>query len=150
LGLVFLIGLRARAEESRALAPPSPELVALRAELDATFGRMQATSRQVRELLRDARKRGTTRQVQCVDEALSRADTAFRAAREAGAVAASAYERGDDDAGWAMRVRVRELAAAARLAAREGSVCAPASERVITGTVVRVIVDPRIARPASP
>jgi hypothetical protein len=136
----------ARAEDAAAQASLQTEASGARVELDATMGRMTTASRRVRDMLRDARKRGTRRQVACVDDALSRADVARRAARTQASEALAAYERSDLTSARAARARVVELDEAQRLAVRDGAACLPrpVAERVTPGTVVHVVVDPAI------
>jgi hypothetical protein len=116
-------------------------------EVDATAAQMRAVSQRVREDLRATRKRGTPKQIACVDEALSRSDVALRRAREAGAALLAAYQRSDLDAARVARQRLAELREAQRLAAREGAACSAPFVSVarVSSTTVTVAVDPRIA-----
>ena len=130
-------------------ADPAPnEMVTARDEIDATLAQMKSVSRKVRESLRDARKRGTQAQITCLDEALSRADVALRSARTSGDDALAAYARADLEDARAARRRVAELKEHQRIAARDGSACTVQKPVVIatTGTTVRVVIDPNIAR----
>ncbi len=134
----------ARAEDPQAISIADEAAVA-RAELDGTIARMTTASRHVRAILREARKRGVVREIACADNALSRADVAHRMARVHAAEAASAYARGDVGFARASRARVLELEEAQRTAYRAAMACRPAPvERVVAGTVVRVVVDPAI------
>jgi len=124
------------------------EVTAARTEMGSVLARMASTSRGARDMLRDARRRGTRSQVTCLDEALSRADVAHRGAREQVGSALVAYARGDLAFARASRARVNDLDEAQRLAAREGAACLPAPptrERPPAGTSVRLTVDPNIA-----
>ncbi len=131
-------------------AEPQPsELSAARAEIDATLAQMKSVSRRVRDSLRDARKRGSAREVTCLDEALSRADVAFRSARSTADDSLAAYARGDLDDARALRRRVAELREHQRIAAKDGAACLPPPKPKIVatpGTTVRVVIDPNIAR----
>jgi hypothetical protein len=136
------------APASVAAASPA-EMAAARADVDGALRAMRATSLRVREMLRDARKRGTKQQIACLDEALSRSDVALRHARASGDGALAAYARGDLDEARVQLARVAEWREAQRLAARDGAACAPGAkvvEAARTATTVRVSVDPRIPR----
>lgn len=116
-------------------------------DTDVTLARMTKTSRSVRDLLRTARKRGTDRQVKCVDESLSRVDVATRAARGQANEERAAEARGDAAAAHMARLKIAELAEAVRLAARDANRCLPPPPpppKVVLGTVVKVSVDPSI------
>ena len=122
------------------------EVTEARAQIDATVAQMRATSLRVRDDLRIARRRGTRQQIACVDEALSRADVAVRRGRELGDEVLTAYARGDADGARAARRRLVELREAQRLAAADGSACAPRPTLVATsGVTVKLDVDPKIA-----
>jgi hypothetical protein len=114
--------------------------------MEGTVARMTSASRHVREMLRDARKRGTKRQIACLDEALSRADVASRTAREQMSESLASYARSDLAAARSARARVAELDEAQRLAVRDGGACVPkpATETIVPGTFVRVTIDPNI------
>jgi hypothetical protein len=135
------------AEPSPSSPPPSGEEVAgARREIGATIEQMTATSRRVRDMLRDARRRGTRQQKTCLDETMSRSDVALRNARELGAEALAAYGRGDTDVARDTRRRVAEWREAQRVAVRDGTACAPAAPKLGTqATTVKVIIDPGIA-----
>jgi hypothetical protein len=128
-------------------ADPPNEMTTARDEIDATLAQMKVVSRRVRDELRDARKHGSSTQVTCLDEALSRADVALRSARTAGDDALAAYARGDLDDARAARHRVAELREHQRIAARDGAACTPRKPVIVAmqGTTVRVVVDPKIA-----
>jgi hypothetical protein len=125
------------------------EVRAARGELSVILARMTSTSRHARALLRDARKRGTEREVSCLDEALSRSDVAYRSAREHAVEALASYARNDVVSARAARARVLGLDEAQRVAARDGARCLPrpappAGAQIVPGTFVRVTIDPSI------
>lgn len=133
----------ARADEVSAA-----EVTGARWQIDATVAQMRATSLRVREQLRLTRKRGTRRQVTCVDEALSRSDVGVRRARETGDDILAAYQRGDVESARTLRTRLTEIREAQRLAAAESGQCAPAVVVASTGvTTVKLSIDPQIATP---
>lgn len=116
-------------------------------EMDTTLAQMAKTSKSVRELLRTVRKRGTERQIKCVDESLSRVDVASREARTKVNDARAAQARGDDPALRDAKRRIAELTIAVRLASRDANMCMPPPPpppRVLLGTVVKMTVDPSI------
>lgn len=122
-----------------------------RIEMHAAIARMQSTSHYVRDLLRDARRRGVPRQIACADEALSRADVAHRSARAQEGEALASYARNDLASARAARVRIAELEEAQRLAARDGTACLPQSPNIARSsmkseptTLVRLVIDPKI------
>jgi hypothetical protein len=127
-------------------AAPAGEVAAARAEIESTLAQMRLTSRHVRDQLRLTRKRGTARQVVCVDEALSRSDVAVRRARDAGDAALAAYSRGEPEDARALLRRVAEIRDAQRVAARDGAACTPGPVVAKNGTTVKVEVDPKIPR----
>ena len=118
-----------------------------RAEMNGTLAGMTSASRQVREMLREARRRGVKPEVLCLDETLSRADVARRSARVQAAEALDAYVRSDVALARVARHRVAELAAVQRIAVRDANVCVPhpAVEKPPPGTFVRITIDPSIA-----
>jgi hypothetical protein len=135
----------ARADEG---SSPS-EIAAARAQIDAALVQMRATSARVRDQLRTTRKRGTSRQITCVDEALSRSDVALRRARDVGGDVLAAYARDDVDTARATLRRLAELKEAQRLAAAGASSCAPVRVALATpstATTVKLEISPTIAR----
>jgi hypothetical protein len=135
----------ARADEGSTQA----EFAAARAQIDAALVQMRATSGRVRDQLRTTRKRGTSRQITCVDEALSRSDVALRRARELGGDVLAAYARDDVETARATLRRLAELKEAQRLAAASASSCAPARVAQVTpstATTVKLEISPTIAR----
>lgn len=134
---------------SAAVVPASSqaEIGEARAQIDATLAQMRAISLRVREQLRTTRRRGTKHQITCVDEALSRSDVALRRARETGGEELAAYARSDTDAAHAAHRRLGEIHEAQRVAASEGSSCAPGPVQLTTNgvTTVRLDIDPRVA-----
>jgi len=154
LSLSF-VGRTARADEMHPASAdlpaasevvPAGEVAQARSEIEATLLQMKAVSLRVRDELRVTRKRGTTRQIVCVDQALSRADVATRRVRETGDDLLAAYGRGELEVARAARRRLLELRESQRIAAREGASCsaagAPAAR--LSPTTVKVDVDPRI------
>lgn len=132
-------------------APSGEEAKQARIEMHAAIARMQSTSHYVRDLLRDARRRGVPRQIACTDEALSRADVAHRSARAQESEALASYARNDLASARAARVRIAELEEAQRLAARDGTACLPQSPNIARSsmkseptTLVRLVIDPKI------
>lgn len=121
-----------------------------RQSIDAAITQMRATSLRVRDQLRITRRKGSTQQITCVDQALSRSDAAIRRARELGDDALAAYGRDDIAGARAQMHRLGELRVAQSVAARDASVCMPgAAAPVITpqsGTTVKLEIDPRIPR----
>jgi hypothetical protein len=149
---------RAYAEDSLPAAPvaagPAPVAVAAaegdeaRRHIETTLAHMRATSLRVRDDLRATRRRGTKRQLTCVDEALSRADVALRRARELGDEILAAYGRDDVDAARGARRRLAELHEAQRQAAMTAASCAPqprAPALASATTTVKLQIDPNIA-----
>lgn len=158
IGALCFLGLAdARADDATASADGvAAEIQQARGEMDRTIAKMQATSRAVRDMLRDARRRGASRQIACLDEALSRVDVAHRAARAQVDEVNAAYSRRDLVHARFARVRIVELALAQKVAARDGATCLPQPKereqqaKVAEGTVVRLTIDPKIPRePAS-
>ena len=155
--VVVLAPVEARADEP---AGPSAkrDVHEARAFLDATYGEMRMTSVRVRDQLRVTRRRGTPRQVICVDEALSRADVGLRHARALGDELLAAHARGDADSVRLLRRQLEELRLLTRFAGEQATKCAPtavgassaAALPVATSgpavTTVRMDVDPRIPR----
>jgi hypothetical protein len=143
--LSFLPVPNAHADDSTA-----SEIQQARGEMDLTIAKMQTTSRGVRDMLRDARRRGTSRQIACLDEALSRVDVAHRAARAQVDEINAAYLRNDVTSARFARVRLSELALVQKVAARDGNACMPnqskeqTQAKIAEGTVVRLTVDPKI------
>ncbi len=134
-----------------ASASSGEEAKLARIEMHAAIARMQSTSHYVRDLLRDARRRGVPRQIACADEALSRADVAHRSARAQESEALASYARNDLASARAARVRIAELEEAQRLAARDGTACLPQSPNIARSsmkseptTLVRLVIDPKI------
>jgi hypothetical protein len=149
LSLSALVSLAAASAPRVARADDAPEVNVREAqrEVDAAAAQMRAVAQRVREDLRATRKRGTAKQIACVDEALSRSDVALRRGREAGAALLAAYQRSDLDAARAARQLLAELRVAQLLAAREGAACSASLVSVarVSSTTVTVAVDPRIA-----
>jgi hypothetical protein len=140
-----VIGSVARADDTQP-AVLAAEVGRARAEMDGTLARMTTASRRVRLMLLEARRLGTRPQVTCLDEALSRADTARRSARIQMNQALAAYARGDVVAARDSRAKVAELDGTQRLAVRDGGACTPKPviDKVVLGTTVRLVVDPSI------
>jgi hypothetical protein len=156
IGAFCLLGLpAARADDATPPATLATEIQQARGEMDLTIAKMQTTSRTVRDMLRDARRRGTSRQVACLDEALSRVDVAHRAAREKVDEVNAAYQRSDAPNARLARVRIVELALVQKVAARDGTACIPQPKereqqaKIAEGTVVRLTIDPKIPRDQS-
>ena len=101
---------------------------------------LEATSAQVRTLLRRARARGSRDEIACVDEGLSRADVAMRNAREDAATAQNAYAQGNVVDARKANDRVTRARDAARIAASAASACIQPSART-SGTQVRIVMD---------
>lgn len=136
----------AAASAEPALSAEARELREARSQIDATLVQMRATALRVRDELRLTRKRGTRAQITCVDDALSRSDTAVRRARETGEEVLAAYARGDVDTARALRTRLSEIREGQRLAAAESAWCAPPIVVAKAGvTTVKLQIDPRIA-----
>jgi hypothetical protein len=122
-----------------------------RTQIETTLAEMRVTALRVRDQLRLTRKRGTTQQVTCVDEALSRADVALRHARGLGDEILTAYGRGDGETARAARRRLAELRGLQRFASLQATKCTPSASPpinlVLTNTTtVKVDVDSRIPR----
>lgn len=138
----------ARADEGSS----ETERASARAQIDAALVQMRATSGRVRDQLRTTRKRGNSRQITCVDEALSRSDVALRHARDVGSDVLAAYARDDVETARAALRRLAELKEAQRLAAVSASSCAPAQVALATpsnatnATTVKLEISPTIAR----
>ena len=130
----------------------------VRAVLEGAFAEMRVTSLRVRDQLRLTRKRGTRRQVMCVDEALSRADVGLRHARALGDEMLAAHARGDVDSVRLALGQLEELRSLTRFASEQATKCAPGGITGTSGvaaavatsapsvTTVRMDVDPRIPR----
>lgn len=127
---------------------PLEEVAEARRQIEATLAQMRAVSRRVRAELRVTRRRGTTRQITCVDEALSRSNAALRRGRDLGVAIRAAYGREDLEAARGGRRRLVELSAYQRQAATSGAACSPQRDgHVVTdATTVELWVDPRIVR----
>lgn len=126
-----------------AAADPSAS-VSVRA--DRQVAAMDATSEQVRQLLRKARAQKSTRGVACLDEALTRVDVALRTGREEARLTREALRAGDARMADVHFARVMRLHEMSRSAASIGRACAAGPEAlpVVEGTTVRVVVDENI------
>jgi hypothetical protein len=102
---------------------------------------MQSHAKEVRDLLRVSRRRGSRAQIACVDESLSRVDVALRNATVAQRGAEAAWDKGDRGTGRALGRRVDELARASQLARATARGCAPHVVLATEGTKVTVTVD---------
>lgn len=136
--------------ETASEASGSREAREARQSIDAAITQMRATSLRVRDQLRITRRKGTTRQITCVDQALSRSDAAVRRARELGDDALAAYGRDDVAGARAQMHRLAELRVAQRLAAGDASACTPGALAPVTtpqsGTTVKLEIDPKLPR----
>lgn len=128
----------ARAEEPR---PTDARTARARASLRADRASIASSAREVRGLLRAARRSGSQTQVSCVDESLSRCDASVRAARELEARAALALDRGDVAEGERLARRLHELAAAAKQARGSARACSPQAAAVAEGTTVTLTIE---------
>jgi hypothetical protein len=139
--LVILFSFSARADD------PPPEADRARTEIESTLAGMRGRAQWVRGLLRDARRRGTQKQVVCLDEALSRADVALRRAKEHADASLAAYADANVEVARDERRHVVEHHQAQVVAARDALACSP-PRTVATNatTTVKLDVDPRIPR----
>lgn len=138
--LVSLFSFSAAADE----VPSEAERA--RSEIEGTIAGMRGRAQWVRGLLRDARRRGTSAQIACLDEALSRADVAVRRARENGDASIAAYADGHVDVAREQRRHVVEHHQAQVAAARDALACAPPRSVASNATTVKVDVDPKIPK----
>ncbi len=133
---LLLLAPTARAEESAG---------ELRARANTYTASLTRASTHVQGLLRAARSRGATPQIRCVDESLSRVDTAARAASAAQRSLFAALDRADRSEAEVDLVRVRAAYERGREAAASADVCAglraPLSPSVAEGTEVRMTID---------
>jgi hypothetical protein len=147
---LFIVPSVVRADQVTGPASVAPatqtEMVEARAQVEATLAQMRATSLRVRDQLRTTRRRGTKQQITCVDEALSRSDVALRRARETGDETLASYARGDIDRARAARARLVEIKEAQRLAASQGTSCAPAPVQLAANgvTTVKLEIDAKL------
>jgi hypothetical protein len=153
-GALLIVPVVARADDGAASpsrSAASGEVREARVQIDTTLAEMRVASLRVRDQLRLTRKRGTKRQVMCVDEALSRADVALRRARALGDEIFTAYGRGDGDEARAARGRLGELRELERFASLQATKCTPSASQAVNlvstnTTTVKLDIDPRIPR----
>jgi hypothetical protein len=116
------------------------------AAMEGTVAVMRARAQAVHGLLRAARKHGSAATVACLDDALSRSDTALRRVRELRDEVDAAATRGDRTGARAALARAAEWREAQRLAAERARACATPAQPVAAGpdaTSVRVSIDAR-------
>lgn len=138
LCLSAAVGGPARADDDR-----GGDVEAARAKrtMRARHASMESNAKEVRQLLRVSRRRGSRAQIACVDESLSRVDVALRNAREAERGAQAAWDKGDRATARTLTRRVEELAHASMLARGTARGCAPHVVVATEGTKVTVTVD---------
>lgn len=133
-------------------APPSRDALAIREEASRNVRAMEGNAIRVHRLLIRARETGSKADARCVDESLSRADAALRAARDDASLATGALDHGDFAEARRRLSLLGTERAASRSAARDADACvthAQAPVGVTDQTAVRVVVDPSLPSDAT-
>jgi hypothetical protein len=119
-----------------------PQAIVPTSEADAAVASIEGVARRVRAVLRRARTRGTSEQIACANEGLSRVDVALRNAREHARLSREAAAKGDSSSVRRELALLRVCAETARGAEGATDSCwTDAQTR--DDTSVRVIVDSR-------